>query len=352
MKYLLDIKEETTESFIFWLKKFAIYKINTTSQRLVKDKNKMQEILSNIDNLSTLFELDKMFKSVRNNGYIGLNVYHQPLFKLYDFIKLKKINSLKKIDTLFLIEFLNETTKFFSSATKMNYRKVITNFFNFLDMYSYTEDNKKFAYYINLKVWEKNNITPDKKVPVYLNEEELKAFFNSLEIYKKQTETTFRNSFIIKLIALTGLRSQEAMDIKYSDIEEYVDFYKIKVIGKGNKYREVIINKIHLKRYLNKKLLLQKANNLVFNNFRGGKLTQAYVSRAVEQVLSMANIKKAKKGTHLLRHTFATQLYRKNRDVVLVKNALGHSDINTSMVYTHIDNEELIKTTNIMNGLI
>ncbi|WP_428024442.1 tyrosine-type recombinase/integrase [Arcobacter sp.] len=352
MKYLLDIKEETTESFIFWLKKFTINKVNTTSQRQVKDKQKMKDILAEIECSNTIDELEHYFKSIRNNGFSGFNIYHQTLKKLYDFIKLKNIESLKKIDNSFLIEYLNQSTKSFSNATKKNYRTVITIFFNFIDKYNYDEENKIHSYYIDLRNWEKNSITAEKKIPTYLNESELKEFFSSLEIYKKQTNSTYRNSFILKLILLTGLRSQEVINVKYSDIEEYNEFYKIGVVGKGNKYREVLIQKIYLEEYLNLQYLNNKTDELVFKSDKKGKLTQAYISRAVEQVLTIAKIKKAKKGTHLLRHTFATQLYRKNKDVVLVKNALGHSDINTSMIYTHIDNEELIKTTNIMNGLI
>ena len=54
-----------------------------------------------------------------------------------------------------------------------------------------------------------------------------------------------------------------------------------------------------------------------------------------------ANINKSKKGPHFLRHTFASLLYMKSKDLVLVQEALGHADINTSRIYTHFDKDKL-----------
>jgi integrase/recombinase XerD len=157
---------------------------------------------------------------------------------------------------------------------------------------------------------------------------------------------------MIKLVLFTGLRSTELLNIRYEDITPKEDLYKITVVGKGNKLREVFIHKKHLEDYLNTKYLNRRTRDLVFRNFNGKKLSQAYISRAVDKVLTMARINKEKKGTHLLRHTFATQLYRKTKDVFLLKEALGHSDINTSMIYTHLDKHVLEKVTDLMDDLI
>ena len=72
-------------------------------------------------------------------------------------------------------------------------------------------------------------------------------------------------------------------------------------------------------------------------------MTQAYVSRIVENILISAGIRKEKNGAHMLRHSFATLLYQKHHDLILVQEALGHSDINTSRIYTHFDKERLEK---------
>ena len=61
----------------------------------------------------------------------------------------------------------------------------------------------------------------------------------------------------------------------------------------------------------------------------------------MDKILLFAGIRKDKNGAHMLRHTFATRLYQQNHDLVLVQEALGHADLNTSRIYTHFDKERL-----------
>ena len=71
----------------------------------------------------------------------------------------------------------------------------------------------------------------------------------------------------------------------------------------------------------------------------------------MEKMLLVAGIRKEKNGAHMLRHTFATLLYQKNRDLVLVQEALGHADLNTSKIYTHFDKERLKIAANTMDDM-
>ena len=89
-------------------------------------------------------------------------------------------------------------------------------------------------------------------------------------------------------------------------------------------------------------------DDLLFCNHKGKKLTQAYVSRIVEQVLITNGIRKEKNGAHMLRHSFATLLYQKSQDLVLVQEALGHASLDTSRIYTHFDKQKLRATTEII----
>ena len=91
----------------------------------------------------------------------------------------------------------------------------------------------------------------------------------------------------------------------------------------------------------NVKINYLSQDSLLFVNKKGTPLTQAYVSRIVEQILFKAGIRKQKNGAHMLRHTFATLLYKKQKDLVLVQEALGHASLNTSRIYTHFDSEKL-----------
>jgi len=89
----------------------------------------------------------------------------------------------------------------------------------------------------------------------------------------------------------------------------------------------------------------------LFQSRTGKPLTQAYVSYIMDKILMTAGIRKEKNGAHMLRHTFATLLYQKNRDLILVQEALGHSDLNTSRIYTHFDKERLKIAANTMDDV-
>jgi len=76
--------------------------------------------------------------------------------------------------------------------------------------------------------------------------------------------------------------------------------------------------------------------------------SQAYIDRIIEKILMSAGIRKEKNGAHMLRHSFATLLYQKHTDLVLVQEALGHEDISTSRIYTHFEKNRLKKAADIM----
>ena len=174
-----------------------------------------------------------------------------------------------------------------------------------------------------------------------MSEEELKKFLDGVENADFKANTT-RNKLIIKIIIFTGIRVSEAIGIKLGDISEENDLYIIRIRAKGNKYRIVMIKKELIKDLLNNiPINYTNKDSYLFINKKGTPLTQAYVSRIVEQILFKSGIRKQKNGAHMLRHTFATLLYKKQKDLVLVQEALGHASLNTSRIYTHFDSDKL-----------
>lgn len=341
MKYPLDCEPDFGKSLLFWLCRYVKFKLNSLSNKELKSPQELAQVNFALSKgVWHIDELDALVKKARNAGLIGVNTYFNPLKKLYEYLMLYKLHSMTQIDEELLIEILASITASLSDASKKNYRIAVINFFDFLDKQN-EEDGKAHLFDIQLKSWAGVVGAKGTKLPEFMSEEELKKFLDGVENADFKASTT-RNKLIIKIIIFTGIRVSEAIGIKLGDISEENDLYIIRIRAKGNKYRIVMIKKELIKDLLNN-IPINYANkdSYLFINKKGTPLTQAYVSRIVEQILFKSGIRKQKNGAHMLRHTFATLLYKKQKDLVLVQEALGHASLNTSRIYTHFDSDKL-----------
>ncbi|EGK8091040.1 tyrosine-type recombinase/integrase [Campylobacter lari] len=341
MKYPLDCEENFEKSFLFWLCRYVKFKLNSLSNKELKDPQALAVVnLALSKGVKNIQELDAYVKKARNAGLGGVNTYFNPLKKLYEYLLFYKLYSLKQIDEELLVEILASISASLSDASKKNYRIAVINFFAFLDKQN-EEDQKAHIFDINLKNWAGISGSKGVKLPEYMSEDEVSKFLDAINNTDFKSNT-IRNRLIIKIIIFTGIRVSEAINIKLKDISEENDLYIIRIRAKGNKYRVVMIKKELIEHLLKDvRVNYLSCDGLLFVNRNGKALTQAYVSRIVEQILFKAGIRKQKNGAHMLRHTFATLLYKKQKDLVLVQEALGHASLNTSRIYTHFDNEKL-----------
>lgn len=341
MKYPLDCEPDFGKSLLFWLCRYVKFKLNSLSNKELKSPQELAQVNFALSKgVWHIDELDALVKKARNSGLIGVNTYFNPLKKLYEYLMLYKLHSMTQIDEELLIEILASITASLSDASKKNYRIAVINFFDFLDKQN-EEDGKAHLFDIQLKSWAGVVGAKGTKLPEFMSEDELKKFLDGVKNADFKANTT-RNKLIIKIIIFTGIRVSEAIGIKLGDISEENDLYIIRIRAKGNKYRIVMIKKELIKDLLNN-IPINYANkdSYLFINKKGTPLTQAYVSRIVEQILFKSGIRKQKNGAHMLRHTFATLLYKKQKDLVLVQEALGHASLNTSRIYTHFDSDKL-----------
>ncbi|EAK9946425.1 integrase [Campylobacter lari] len=341
MKYPLDYEENFEKSFLFWLCRYVKFKLNSLSNKELKDPQALAVVnLALSKGVKNIQELDAYVKKARNAGLSGVNTYFNPLKKLYEYLLFYKLYSLKQIDEELLVEILASISASLSDASKKNYRIAVINFFAFLDKQN-EEDQKAHIFDINLKNWAGVSGSKGVKLPEYMSEDEVSKFLDAIDNTDFKSNT-IRNRLIIKIIIFTGIRVSEAINIKLKDISEENDLYIIRIRAKGNKYRVVMIKKELIEHLLKDvRVNYLSCDGLLFVNRNGKILTQAYISRIVEQILFKAGIRKQKNGAHMLRHTFATLLYKKQKDLVLVQEALGHASLNTSRIYTHFDNEKL-----------
>lgn len=357
MRYSIDFKNTFDETLLFWMERFIHSKLATLSSRNVRNRDSLSSAMQNLRNgIKNIQDLKTLLKNIRNDGLIGINTYANPLIKLFYYLQSFGFASMREIDEEFLRDFIAISCSSLSNASKKNHRIVVIGFFGFIDKQNEDENGKSYIFNIELKNIGDIRGKSGEKLPSFMNENELARFLEAIESYTFSEKIKYRNKLIIKIIIYTGIRVSEALNLKYKDISKDCDNYIIQVRGKGNKPRIVMIHKKHIEDLLNHWVIQKKAMDLeseyLFCNFKNKILTQAYISRNVENILKSAGIRKEKNGAHMLRHSFATLLYQKSLDLVLVQEALGHSSIATSRIYTHFDKTRLAKTTSIMENII
>lgn len=351
MKHPLEELKDPTENLLLWIGRFLRYKCTSLSNSQVKDQNKVFECLNELNHACSSSQLEKVCKKARNAGLLGINTYALPLLKFYEYTKKISLNSLKSIDKVMLAEFLSVYTGGLSLATKKNYRIALLGLFSYIDKQNQDENEKSYIYNITLKNISGANQSAGNKLPTHLNNEELEKFLEGIDKIEMSTKVRARNRLLIKIIVFTGMRSNEALQLKIKDFTLENGCYTILIKGKGDKYRAVMLKAFHienlLKEWLIERELYPVKNDLLFCNQKGSALTQAYLYRQVERIINFAGLRREKNGAHMLRHSFATLLYQKRHDLILVQEALGHASLNTSRIYTHFDKQRLEEAASI-----
>ena len=185
------------------------------------------------------------------------------------------------------------------------------------------------------------NPKKEKKLPTVLSLEEVDAH---LATFNESTPLELRNKTMVELTYSCGLRVSELINLKLSSI--HLQMGIIDVVGKGTKERIVPIgNKASelIKRYLEfgrPKLVSPKINDYLFLNHNGEQMTRQMFFIIIRDKAKEANITKAI-SPHKLRHSFATHLLERGLDLRLIQELLGHSDISTTEIYTHINSAKI-----------
>ncbi|MGL2801113.1 tyrosine recombinase XerH [Helicobacter pylori] len=351
MKHPLEELKDPTENLLLWIGRFLRYKCTSLSNSQVKDQNKVFECLNEFNHACSSSHLEKICKKARNAGLLGINTYALPLLKFYEYTKKISLKSLKSIDEVLLAEFLSVYTGGLSLATKKNYRIALLGLFSYIDKQNQDENEKSYIYNITLKNISGVNQSAGNKLPTHLNNEELEKFLEGIDKIEMSVKVRARNRLLIKIIVFTGMRSNEALQLKIKDFTLENGCYTILIKGKGDKYRAVMLKAFHieslLKEWLIERELYPVKNDLLFCNQKGSALTQAYLYKQVERIINFAGLRREKNGAHMLRHSFATLLYQKRHDLILVQEALGHASLNTSRIYTHFDKQRLEEAASI-----
>ncbi|MBK7446744.1 MAG: tyrosine recombinase [Ignavibacteria bacterium] len=190
-----------------------------------------------------------------------------------------------------------------------------------------------------------NFVTPksSRLLPEVLSIEETELLLSAPDIKEK---LGLRDKALMETMYASGLRVSEAINLEISNI--YFDEDYLRVFGKGSKERIVPVGKTalnYIQKYMQESRILLKNNksfDYLFLNFRGAKLSRMGVLDIIRKHSANAGIKK-NVHPHTLRHSFATHLLQGGADIRIIQEMLGHSDISTTQIYTHIDKDYLIE---------
>lgn len=266
-----------------------------------------------------------------DKGYSSntISSYKNDLYKFLEYNKGKNINNITNNDLKeYLKKLKNETLNEKSISRNISCLK---SFYKFLVIEKVVKDNPS------------ETITMPKikkSLPDILTEEDVLKLLD-IEL---NDNFSYRNKAMLELMYATGLRVSELVNLKLQDIDLSQDI--VRTFGKGSKERIIPIGD-YAKEYLEKYIYeyrgsMLKRNNseYIFLNNHGKKMTRQGFFKIIKKIAKEKGIEK-ELSPHTLRHSFASHLLKYGADLRTIQELLGHSDISTTQIYTHITNEEL-----------
>lgn len=261
--------------------------------------------------------------------------YQKDLEQFLTFLKAQKILKFSKCNYDILRKYLLFLhNQGYQNKTICRHISTLRSFFKYLKAKKIIADNPMLLI---------SNPKVEKKLPKFLYYQDLEKL---LECPDTKTSIGIRDRLLLELLYSTGVRVSELISIKITDIKK--NEQKIYITGKGQKMRIVLygtICKEKLEQYLEiRSSFLQKGDSdYLLLNERGKPLTPQGVRYILEQIIKK-NALSFHVHPHMLRHTFATHLLNEGADLKTVQELLGHENLETTGIYTHVSNENLRKS--------
>lgn len=260
-----------------------------------------------------------------NYSELTIKSYQLDLTDFFGYIESKKINylTITNYDVRGYLKYLDSCN--LKNSTISRRISTLRTFYNYLVDENIVENNV----FHNVK-----NPKLEKKLPNYLNYNEMEELLESIDI---STTEGLKRRLLIEMFYSTGCRVSEMINVKISDI----DFTNktIRIMGKGSKERIVYFGD-YASKYLDNYLSKVKCDKYLFTNKKGEKLTINEVEQIVKDIMKHISIK-THVTPHTLRHTFATHLLNNGADIKTVQELLGHANLSTTGIYTHVSSDRL-----------
>jgi len=239
--------------------------------------------------------------------------------------------TIKKDPNQVLVEDIKEYFSYLISDKKMSPRSLLV-----------IKASLKFFFEEIMKKNIVNLKTPKipKSVPIFLTKQELKKLF--------EAASTKKSLLIMKLLYSTGLRVSECVNLKITDFEFENNMGWVRS-GKGNKDRAFFISQKLIEEIKKHIQTLDEKEIYVFPG-KKGHLTTRNIQKIIKNTAIKAKIPK-NVTAHKLRHSFATHNLNNGVDIRLIQELLGHSNLSTTQIYTHVSKEQLKKIKNVLDDM-
>ncbi|HWO77945.1 MAG TPA: tyrosine recombinase XerC [Bacillus sp. (in: firmicutes)] len=291
-----------------------------------------------MDAVQALSEFKEYMQIEKNYSSLTIQHYTKDIDTFFQFMKQQGITKLSDVSyfdaRLFISKLFDEAYKRSSISRKIS---SLRSFYAFLMREGKIEQNPFQMLSLPKK---------EKRLPSFFYEEEMEKLLNSPF---DNGPIGQRDQLLLELLYSTGIRVSEAEGLKLENIDFSVG--TILVYGKGKKERYIPFGSYArdlLRIYINdgRQQLIQKGkqnHSFLFVNFRGGPLTARGMRDILNKIMNQAAMH-ANIHPHMLRHTFATHLLNNGADLRSVQELLGHSNLSSTQVYTHVTKEHLRKT--------
>jgi tyrosine recombinase XerC len=249
---------------------------------------------------------------------------------LRDFGKFLAETQIEKVDYLFLRKYLA-----ILKEKKLNNRSIarrlsaLRSFFKFLTREGYLKNNPILVL---------SSPKQERHLPQFMTEAEVARLIESAFAKHQSDERGLRDRAILETFYSTGIRISELAGLNI----DTVDFYSgvVKVLGKGRKERIAPIGEIAIKAIRNYIEKRKRQSSALFLNKNGSRITARGIRMIVAKYLHLAGIKPGI-SPHTFRHSFATHLLNRGADLRTVQELLGHANLSTTQIYTHLSTERL-----------